>query len=131
MGGPQPQPEDMLQQRVLRKFSRVERDIRQHPAAEQEVAVQHVRGLEQDVCLVRILRAGTGYPQVGDEQPGDDNGDDTKSHHDMTESSGLRPTVAARLRSHGLNVYHVKTRNGGARLNQGAAVSLRAYIAAR
>lgn len=62
------QADQAFQQRVLRQFGRVERDVRQVPAVQQDVAVQHVRGHEQDVRLVGILRVGTGHHEVRDEE---------------------------------------------------------------
>ncbi len=59
------QPVDPLHEHVLGQLGRVERHVRHGPAAEQEVAVQHVPGLQGLAAALRGGRDRPGLGQVG------------------------------------------------------------------
>ena len=68
VGGVGVQPEETFQREVLRQFGGVERDVRQVPAVQQHISVQHVPGHQQVVRLVGVLRVRAGHLQVRDEK---------------------------------------------------------------
>ena len=68
VGGVGVQPEQMLQQEVLRQLGGDEGDVGQVPAVQQHIAMQHVPRHQQVVRLVRVLRIRAGHLQVRDEK---------------------------------------------------------------
>ena len=68
VGGVRMEAEETFEYGVLRQLGGHERDIRQIPAVQQHIPVQHVPRHQQVVRLVGILRVGAGYLQVGDEK---------------------------------------------------------------
>ena len=62
------QPARRLKQHVLRQLGRVEGHVRDPPAAQQRVAVQHVPGQQVDRGAVGSRRDGPRLEQVGGEQ---------------------------------------------------------------
>ncbi len=59
-----------FQQGVLRQFGGVEGHVGQRPAMQQQVAVQHVPGLQRVGRAVRVDRLGPGQAQVAGEEHG-------------------------------------------------------------
>ena len=63
-----PQPDDRLDDHVQREFDGVEGHIPQPPAAQQQVAMQHVPRLQRLSRRVRVELIRLGLPQVAPEQ---------------------------------------------------------------
>jgi hypothetical protein len=64
------QPAQEFHQHVLRQFRRVEGDIRERPAAQQQVAVQHVPRLQGVARAIGIHGPRPRQLQVGSEGGG-------------------------------------------------------------
>ena len=82
------QAPDQLDEHVLGNFGRVVRHVRDGPAVQQPVPVQHVPRLQRLVRAVRGNGIGPGHPQVGDEQ--DDGGYRERGEPCPTRPGGCR-----------------------------------------
>ena len=117
VGGVDVQPEETFQHEVLRQLGGDERDVRQVPAVQQHIAVQHVPCHQQVVRLVGVLRVRAGHLQVRDE----------KQRHGeygrrgSEQAAGGPPARPARVRGRGVTAGPGGSRQRGGLLRRPAS----------